>query len=636
MGGAMGENGKAAATDSAVTRRYERLGFGAQCEDSGVRFRLWAPSARTVDLVFEESTAPPIAMRPGGDGWFEVMSEAAGPGTLYRYRIDGTMSIPDPASRFQPRDAHGPSEVVNAHAFAWTDTAWRGRPWAHAVIYELHVGTFSPEGTYAGAASLLPRLVALGVTAIEFMPLADFPGRANWGYDGVLPFAPDSRYGRPEDLKTLIATAHGLGLMVFLDVVYNHFGPDGNYLGCYAPQFFTSRHHTPWGDAINFDGPGSAQVRAYFEANVRYWLNEYHFDGLRFDAVHAIVDDSPESILTCIARTVEPLRSAGRHIHLILENENNEARHLDPGGARGRFTAQWNDDLHHVLHVLLTGETEGYYADYAQDTMRLLGRCLTEGFAYQGEFSPYRQGRRGEPSAALDAGAFVTFLQNHDQVGNRAFGDRITALASPEAVRAATAVLLLAPSPPMLFMGQEFGCSRPFLFFCDFEADLGRAVTEGRRREFARFRQFADEAQRALIPDPNSEDTFASSRLDWRETRSGTGAAWLAFHRDLLEVRGRQVAGRLAAGPVRSQGFDLFGDRGIAVAWRFADGSLLHLRANLGQAPANVGYRVTKESGSTAMLLYATGPATTDEMLGPWEAHWELRPAGPGKNGGAA
>ncbi len=630
----MGDSGEAGATDPGVTGRYERFGFGAECEASGVRFRLWAPSARTVDLVLEGSTVPPIAMRPAGDGWFEVTTDAADVGSLYRYQIDGGLAIPDPASRFQPRDAHGPSEVVNGGAFAWTDTAWRGRPWTDAVLYELHVGAFSPEGTYAGAAALLPRLVALGVTAIELMPVADFPGRANWGYDGVLPFAPDSRYGRPEDLKALIMTAHGLGLMVLLDVVYNHFGPDGNYLGCYAPLFFTSRHHTPWGDAINFDGPGSAHVRAYFEANVRYWLNEYHVDGLRFDAVHAIVDDSPQSILTSIAQTVGRLRSAGRHIHLILENENNEARYLEQGG----FTAQWNDDMHHVLHVLLTGETEGYYADYAQDTMRLLGRCLTEGFAYQGEVSPYRQGPRGEPSTALGAGAFVNFLQNHDQVGNRAFGERITALATPEAVRAATAVLLLAPSPPLLFMGQEFGCSRPFLFFCDFEADLGQAVTEGRRREFARFRQFADETRRAGIPDPNSEETFLSSRLDWREAGSAVGVAWLAFHQDLLQARARHLAGRLAQGPVQSLGFELFGGRGIAAAWRFADGSLLHLRANLGPAPVNVGHRVAKGAYSPAMVLYASrqAPGAADETLGPWGARWELWPAATSARAGTA
>ncbi len=630
----MSESREAGATGPAGAKRYERLGFGAQCEASGVRFRLWAPAARMVDLVLEGSTAPPIAMQSVGDGWFEVMSEAAGPGSLYRYRIDGGLTVPDPASRFQPHDAHGPSEVVDPGAFAWTDTAWRGRPWAEVALYELHVGTFSPEGTYAGAAALLPRLVALGVTAIELMPLADFPGRANWGYDGVLPFAPDSRYGRPEDLKALIMTAHGLGLMVFVDVVYNHFGPDGNYLGGYAPAFFTSRHHTPWGDAINFDGPGCTQVRAYFEANVRYWLNEYHVDGLRFDAVHAIVDDSPQSILTSIAQTVESLRRTGRHIHLVLENENNEAHALGQGG----FTAQWNDDIHHVLHVLLTGETEGYYADYAQDAMRLLGRCLTEGFAYQGEFSPYRQGPRGEPSAALGAGAFVNFLQNHDQVGNRAFGERITALTSPEAVRAATAVLLLAPSPPLLFMGQEFGCSRPFLFFCDFETDLGRAVTEGRRREFARFRQFADATQRARIPDPNSAETFLASRLDWREAQGAAGAAWLAFHGGLLETRARHLAARLAQGPARSHGFALFGERGIATAWRLADGSWLRLRANLGPTPVEVGQGVAREAGSSVTVLYASVPdrPVTEGVLGPWELCWELEAVASGPKAGRA
>ena len=602
-----------------VARRHEPLGFGAECVEGGVRFRLWAPAARQVEVVLEEGGVV-IPMEALDGGWFQVTSGQARSGSLYRYRIDGDLKVPDPASRFQPQDVHGPSEVVDAQAFAWADAGWRARPWGEAVIYELHVGTFSPEGTFAGAMALLPRLAKLGVTAIELMPLADFPGRANWGYDGVLPFAPDSRYGRPADLKALIVAAHGLGLMVFIDVVYNHFGPDGNYLGVYAPPFFTARHHTPWGDAINFDGPGSAAVRAYFIANARYWLHEYHCDGLRFDAVHAIIDDSPQSILAAIAEAVAPLRAHGRHIHLVLENEKNEARHLNGSDGPQGFTAQWNDDIHHVLHVLLTGERDGYYADYADDPARWLGRCLTEGFAYQGEWSAVHQGPRGESTQGLPPTAFVGFLQNHDQIGNRAMGERITALASAAAVRAATAVLLLAPSPPLLFMGEEFACSQPFLFFCDFKPELGRAVTEGRRREFARFPQFADESQRAHIPDPNSPATLAKSRLDWTEAERPPGRDWLAFHRELLTTRARELAPRLAAGEVRAEGFERFGARGLIAVWRFADGARLALAANLGDDEVIVPDRL----GVAPVTLYETRAPAGRGRLGPWEVRWGL------------
>ena len=347
-------------------RRPEVLGFGAECIGDALRFRLWAPKPSTVEVVLSSAPHEPLPMVRSADGWFELTTRRARAGSCYRYRIDGGLLVPDPASRFQPDDVHGPSEVIDPAGFVWSDGGWRGRPWEEAVVYELHIGTFSPEGTYRGAARLLPRLADLGVTAIEIMPLADFPGRRNWGYDGVLPFAPDSVYGRPEDLKSLIQIAHGLGLMVFMDVVYNHFGPDGNYIAQYAPQFFTDRHKTPWGQAINFDGEGSREVRAYFVANARYWLSEYHCDGLRFDAVHAIVDDSSPHIVQELALAISDLRSGGRFIHLILENEENTASYLQHDDVRYVHTAQWNDDIHHVLHCLLTDETSGYYADYAQ------------------------------------------------------------------------------------------------------------------------------------------------------------------------------------------------------------------------------------------------------------------------------
>lgn len=600
-------------------RRGETLELGAECVGLKVRFRVWAPAAQTVDVVLTAAPERILPMEREEGGWFTLMTEEAGPGSLYRYRINADLLVPDPASRFQPQDVHGPSEVIDPRSFLWSDADWQGRPWEEAVLYELHVGTFSPEGTYTGAAALLPGLVEMGVTAVELMPLSDFPGRANWGYDGVLPFAPDSSYGRPDDLKSFIQTAHGLGLMVFLDVVYNHFGPDGNFLAHYAPQFFTARHHTPWGDAINFDGPESGPVRQYFLSNVRYWLNEYHFDGLRFDAIHAIADESDLHIVNAIVQEVMPLRATGRHIHLVLENEDNAARFLD--GSAGRpATAQWNDDVHHVLHTLLTGETGGYYEDYAQQAVLLLGRCLTEGFAYQGDFSPYRGGARGEPSRGLRPTAFVSFLQNHDQIGNRAFGERITALASPEAVRAAMTVLLLAPSPPLLFMGQEFACSQPFLFFCDFDHELGVAVTEGRRREFARFPEFKDPHRREQIPDPNSPSTFEASRLDWRQAVSGAGRDVYAFYRDLLRIRREEVVSRLKVGPLAASGYEVVEAAGLRAFWRYADGAVLSLCANFGEAPLPV-----KEP--EGRLLYdLSGPPAgpVGQGLGRWGVRWYL------------
>ena len=603
---------------------FEGSGFGAECVTGGVRFRLWAPKARAVDIVVTSAPDEPLAMVRRDGGWFELTTGRARAGSRYHYRIDGGLPVPDPASRFQSEDVHGPSEVIDPTSFMWADGAWRGRPWEEAVIYELHVGTFSPEGTYQGAAQLLPRLADLGVTAIELMPLADFPGRRNWGYDGVLPFAPDSAYGRPEDLKSLIQTAHGLGLMVFIDVVYNHFGPDGNYIAQYAPQFFTDRHKTPWGQAINFDGEGSREVRAYFRANARYWLSEYHCDGLRFDAVHAIMDDSNPHIVQELVSAVSDLRADGRFIHFILENEENTVSYLQPEDPGYAHTAQWNDDIHHVLHRLLTGETSGYYADYAKGASKLLGRCLTEGFAYQGERSGYRGTPRGQDSKGLPPTAFVSFLQNHDQIGNRAFGERITELASPLSVRSAMAILLLAPSPPLLFMGQEFGCAKPFLFFCDFGVELALAVTEGRRREFASFPEFSDPAQRARIPDPNHDATFEESRLDWRAAETPEGLAWLQFYRDLLTCRRQRLVPHLKTRTV-ARDYRTFGDGGLRASWRFEDGAELVLIANVGQKP------IMCEPAAGA-LLYSEHRESKDflpEQLGAWAVRWylsEMRP----------
>ncbi|HEX7966715.1 MAG TPA: malto-oligosyltrehalose trehalohydrolase, partial [Stellaceae bacterium] len=543
-------------------RRHHELPFGAELVERGVRFRLWAPKAESVVLRLEDPGELPMG-RAGG-GWFELTTAAARAGSRYRYVVDG-QAVPDPASRYQPEDVHGPSEVIDPEAYEWNDAQWRGRPWEEIVLYELHTGTFSEHGDFAGVERHLDHLSRLGVTALELMPVADFPGKRNWGYDGVLLFAPDSRYGRPEDLKRLVDAAHSRGLAVFLDVVYNHFGPEGNYLHVYAPGFFTERHHTPWGAAINFDGKNARPVRGFYVENALYWLEEFRFDGLRFDAVHAIRDDSMRPILAEIAETVRARFKGERAVHLVLENDKNEARWL----GQGLFTAQWNDDVHHCLRVVTTGESAGYYADYADAPVERLGRALAEGYAYQGEQSTYRGERRGEPSAHLPPTCFVDFIQNHDQVGNNAFGTRLTRLAKPEAIRVAATVYLLSPQIPMIFMGEEWGSDQPFPFFCDFGPDLADKVREGRRREFAKFPEFRDEKARERIPDPCDPATFFSAVLDWKAPERRPHAEWLAWYRRLLALRMREIVPRLA------------GMRGEAGRWRPLGSWALHVEWRL-------------------------------------------------------
>lgn len=574
--------------------------FGAAVADDGVRFRLWAPDAGAVELLHDDGAEQ---MLPADPGWFELVSKQSAAGSRYRFRIDGGTAVPDPASRWQPEDVHGPSLVVDPGSYRWRDGDWRGRPWEEAVVYELHVGTFSPEGTFDGVRERLRHLAELGVTAIELMPIADFSGARNWGYDGVLPYAPDSAYGAPDDLKRLVDDAHGLGLMVLLDVVYNHFGPDGNYLGVYAKQLFTGRHHTPWGDAIDFTVP---EVRSFFIHNALYWLEEYRFDGLRLDAVHAIVDDSEPDFLTELAQTVHRRFAGERSIHLVLENEENAARRLVRNDGRPRhYTAQWNDDIHHAFHVLATGESAAYYHDYAQDPIRWLCRCLAEGFGFQGEPMGHRDGRpRGEPSAHLPPTAFVGFLQNHDQVGNRAFGERLAAIAEPQALDVMAALLLLSPAVPMLFMGEEWGETRPFLFFCDFHGELADAVRQGRRREFARFPEFADPSRRQAIPDPNEERTFFASKLDWAAAQTERGAQVLALHRRLLALRRREIAPRLGGMRAMNGTAAPCGGRGLSARWRLGDDSLLAIVANLGGPPFS--------EAATGRELFSLGDVSED------------------------
>ncbi len=562
--------------------------FGAELGDDGTtRFRLWAPRAREVAVELTSGAARrTVPLASVGNGWFEARIGDTAAGTRYAYRVDAGDAVADPASRCNPDDVHAPSSVVDPCAYDWRDAAWRGRPWHEAVVYELHVGTFTPAGTFAAVIDRLDYLVALGVTAIELMPVADFPGQRNWGYDGVLLFAPDATYGTPGDLKRLVDAAHERGLMVLLDVVYNHFGPEGNYLHAIAPDFFNPAHHTPWGAAINFDGANNRGVRDFFIHNALYWLEEFHCDGLRFDAVHAIVDTSANDILEELTATVRRELAAHRHVHLVFENDRNAARYLtrDPHGIPEHATAQWNDDAHHAAHALVTHERDGYYADYAEHPLKDFGRALAEGFVHQGDWSAFRSAARGEPSAHLPSLAFINFLQNHDQIGNRAFGERITTLADPVRVRAAVACLLLAPSPPMLFMGEEFAASTPFLFFCDFGAELAAAVTHGRREEFSRFARFGDESARERIPDPNAVTTFEASRLRWAEMERAPHAGWLAFYRHCLAVRRSELVPRMARNGASSGQYAVTAGGLLKVRWRLDDGSDWRLDANFGSS----------------------------------------------------
>jgi malto-oligosyltrehalose trehalohydrolase len=547
------------------------------------------------------------------DGWHDLVDSNVCAGALYDFVLPDGMHVPDPASRFQPFDVHGPSEVIDPTDFQWSE-AWQGREWTEAVIYELHVGTFTPAGTFLAAIERLDHLAALGVSAIELMPIADFPGKRNWGYDGVLWYAPDSSYGRPGDLKSLIAAAHARGIMVLLDVVYNHFGPDGNFLPAYAPGFFTDRHKTPWGTAVNYDGPHARTVREFVIHNALYWIEEFNLDGLRLDAVHAIIDDSPTHLLEELAQRLRADRS--RPIHLLLENEENAARRLtrDPRGFALSYSAQWNDDVHHVLHVAATAEAQGYYADYVGQTEKL-GRALAEGFAFQGETMPFSGKPRGEPSGVLPPTSFVAFIQNHDQIGNRAFGDRLARLAKADALRAIAAVYLLLPQIPMLFMGEEWGSQQPFPFFCDFHGALGEAVRKGRREEFAKFPEFQDEANRQTIPDPQAESTFLSAKLRWEEVDEPAHASWLDFYRRILAVRRASITPILRE-IQRGGRFEVLGAGAVQVSWML-DSGWLALEANLSNAPARAAHRASNH------LLWAEG-RVQDGELAPWSVRWSI------------
>ena len=549
--------------------------WGAQFSRVGeARFRIWAPALDRLDLVLAGKAAP---MTRSEDGWFELVANGVEHGQEYFFRLPDGSTVPDPAARAQAGDVHGPSLVIDPTRYLWRNAGWRGRPWHEAVFYELHVGTFTEEGTFAAAERRLGYLADLGVTAIELMPVAQFGGRRGWGYDGVLLYAPHNAHGTPDELKSLIDAAHGHGLMVFLDVVYNHFGPDGNYLGRYAPDFFHPERHTPWGVAIAYEKP---PVRQFFIDNALYWLEEFQLDGLRLDAVDHIHDDlSDEELLVELARRVRT-EFPGRHVHLTTEDNRNVTRlhERGPGGEVLLCSGEWNDDFHNVAHVVATGETESYYADFADAPVAKLARAFAEGFVYQGETSAHEGGKpRGKPSAHLPPTVFVNFLQNHDQVGNRAVGERLVSLAKeprlPELLHAA---LILSPHIPLLFMGEEYGETRPFLFFTDFHGELGKLVRDGRRKEFAGFAGHAAED----VPDPNALATFEASKLDWNRLETSAGRDALAATRHLLHLRRQRIMPLLASGTSRGGSVIACTDGALAVDWQL-DGATLSLRLNL-------------------------------------------------------
>jgi maltooligosyltrehalose trehalohydrolase len=582
--------------------------WGSYWSDGKAEFWLWAPEAVQVTVELNDGRLPATSRTRSG---FWHLEAACTPGSTYCYSMiltsGETLRVPDPASRGQSGDVDDSSCVVDPDTFVWKNSEWLGRPWHEAVVYELHVGLL---GGFIGVTERLPALAALGITAIELMPVADFPGSRNWGYDGVLPFAPDASYGSPEDLKHLIDTAHGLGLMVLLDVVYNHFGPDGNYLAKYAPQFFHRESTTAWGGAIDFSAP---EVRSFFSSNAIYWIMEYRFDGLRIDAAHAIVEqDWLVEMADAVRTNVEP----DRHVHLILEHDGNAANLLTRG-----FDAQWNDDGHHILHRLLTNESDSYYADYVDKPAEKLARLLSEGFIYQSDPSPFRGGAlRGEPSAELPTTSFVFFLQNHDQTGNRAFGERLTTLAGKAALRAAQALQLLTPHIPLIFMGEESESTTPFLYFTSHRTEeLAAAVRSGRQKEFAATIAFSDEAARAKIPDPNDEGTFERSRPDFVGDQGDSSTAWM---KDLLALRRRHITPYLR--DCKSLGAEVIGEAAVVARWKLGS-QRLTLTINLGPdsvelAPETAPTRFSVASAA-AETIFDTGGVRKQLALGKVPAH---------------
>ena len=558
-----------------------RFPIGAEVQFGHAHLRVWAPRCGRVAVVIEGSARSEIALSAEGNGYFSGSATGLGAGGRYWFRLDDQKKLyPDPASRFQPEGPSGPSEVIEPRAFEWTDLDWRGVSPRGQVIYELHVGTFTAEGTYAAAAERLESLSQLGVTILEIMPLADGPGRFGWGYDGVNLWAPNRLYGRPDDLRRFVAAAHAVGVGVILDVVYNHIGPNENYLGCFSSAYFTDRYKNEWGDAINFDGNNATPSREFFIENAGYWIDEFHLDGLRLDATQAMFDSSADHILAAIGRRV---RSAakGRGTYIVAENEPQETRLVrspeGPPSERGfGLDALWNDDFHHTALVALTGHNEAYYTDYRGAPQELLS-AIRWGFLFQGQHYKWQKRRRGTASLDLPAESFVLYLENHDQVANSGHGARLSTLTAPDKLRAMTALLLLAPGTPMLFQGQEFGSTRPFAYFADHDDELARAVAKGRREFLAQFPSLADRDAQQRIPDPAAPDTFASCKLDWSE-RDRNARIW-DLHRDLLRLRREDPA--FSAQDLTRLFTAVLGAEAMVLRYRCASGDRL-LLVNLG------------------------------------------------------
>lgn len=587
--------------------------------DQGTRFRVWAPRRQRVEVLLQDTSgeaAHPLA--PEAQGYFSGVLPSARTGMRYRYRLDGKVCLPDPASRFQPEGPHGPSEVVDPAAFPWTDAHWPGPTLAGQVIYELHVGSFTPEGTWAAAAGELPALADLGVTLVELMPVADFPGRFGWGYDGVCWFAPSHLYGRPDDLRRFVDAAHGLGMGVLLDVVYNHFGPDGCYLREFSEGYFSRRHLSEWGESPAFDEPDSAPVREFVLANAAHWIREYHLDGLRLDATQSICDDSPQHILQQLGETVRQAASPRRAL-VVNENEPQHARLVRPVSQGGMgLDMVWNDDWHHSAFVAATGHDDAYYTDYRGQAQEFVS-AAKHGFLYQGQWYRWQAQRRGTPALGLAPVRFVHFLENHDQVANSGCGERLHQRCSAARWRALSALLLLGPQTPMLFQGQEFACSAPFMFFADHQPALAAKVQQGRREFAAQFAQLALPEVAAGLPAPHELATFERCKLDHRERERGPHAQAWALHRDLLRLRRENPTLRRAQARCRRVDGAVLGPDAFVL--RFfgspADGDRL-LLVNLGR---------------TLHLDPAPEPLLAPPTQGAWRRVWgsdELRYGGPG------
>lgn len=553
--------------------------LGARADALGVSFRVWAPAAHRVDVAVQALNGTvrhhPLAAEP--DGHFSGHVSGLAPGIRYRYRLDASAAWPDPCARYLPEGPHGAAMVVDEQAFQWTDAAWRGVRLDGQLIYELHVGTFTPTGTLDAAIEKLPHLRALGVTVIELMPLAECPGRWNWGYDGVGLYAPYHVYGDPDALRRFVDAAHQMGLAVILDVVYNHLGPDGNHLRRFSPHYFTARYANEWGDAFNFDGPDSRAVRDYVIGSACHWITSYHLDGLRLDATQSMHDRSPQHVVAELAACAR-VAAGDRSILLIAENEPQQANLVRAPEAGGYgLDAVWNDDFHHSARVALTGRHEGYFHDHRGRSQEFVS-ALRHGFLFQGQHYAWQNQARGAPALDVPFSAFVHFLQNHDQIANTFYGQRIQDLTSAGRLRALTAVMLLGPQTPMLFMGQEFAASAPFTFFADHEPELAAKVHAGRRAFVAQFKSYATEAAQQAIPDPALESTFAQCRFDWAECE--THAPALRFHQDLIRLR-RHDPVLSVQGSLRLEGAVL-SERAFVLRWLGSPAGERLLVVNLG------------------------------------------------------